>query len=204
LDKPISEWNYLLKEIEDRVISLMLLILVSPLMAVIRAAIKIDSPGPVLFRQNRYGFNNNLFSVFKFRTMIHDRPPDVGSAQATKEDLRVTRIGKFLRASSLDELPQLLNVFFGTMSLVGPRPLPIALVEENVPLIKGYHGRHRIKPGITAWAQVNGLRGETAVPGKMKKRVDHDIYYMENWSIIFDLKILVMTIGVVLNQKDAY
>ncbi len=203
-EKPISDWNYLVKEIEDRVLASIILLLIAPLMMVIALAIKIDSSGPVLFGQKRYGFNNNFFSIFKFRTMIHDRPPDMGSAQARKNDPRVTRLGRFLRRTSLDELPQLFNVLQGTMSLVGPRPLQIALVEEHAPIIEGYYGRHRVKPGITGWAQVNGFRGETEIPEKMERRVEHDVYYIENWSILFDLQILVMTLVAVFKQKAAY
>jgi len=202
--KPIADWQRVVKQLEDWLIASALAVILLPAMLLIGLLIKLDSPGPVLFRQKRYGFNNQSIHVYKFRTMFHDRPADVGSAQATRNDARITRIGRFLRRTSLDELPQLLNVLNRSMSLVGPRPLPIALVEEHAPIINGYHARHKIKPGITGWAQVNGLRGETEVPEKMAARIEHDIHYIENWSLLFDLQILVMTLKVVFDQQNAY
>jgi putative colanic acid biosynthesis UDP-glucose lipid carrier transferase len=163
-----------------------------------------DSPGPVLFRQKRYGFNNNEIEVFKFRSMRHDPNPDPNVPQARKNDARITRIGAFLRKSSLDELPQLFNVLAGTMSLVGPRPHAVAHNEHYANIIDGYLGRHRVKPGITGWAQVNGYRGETDTPEKMRMRVQFDLYYIDNWSISFDLKILVMTAFVGFVHRNAY
>ena len=204
VNKPLNGWTYIEKELEDKILGFLLLVLFSPVMLFIALAIKLESDGPVLFRQSRKGFNGNKFSVFKFRTMYHNRPPDIGSAQAKENDPRVTKVGKFLRRSSLDELPQLLNVLSGSMSLVGPRPHPLALDDEFCDVIGGYFARHRMKPGITGWAQVNGFRGETEVPEKMRARVEHDIYYIENCSLIFDFKILVMTAITVAFQKNAY
>jgi putative colanic acid biosynthesis UDP-glucose lipid carrier transferase len=173
-------------------------------MAAIAVAIKMDSPGPVLFRQRRYGFNNEDIEVLKFRTMYHFRPPEVGFVQATRDDPRVTRLGALLRKSSLDELPQLFNVLGGSMSLIGPRPHAIAHNEQFVPLVASYDARHKVKPGITGWAQVNGFRGETDNIEKMRARVEHDIYYIENWSLWFDLKILILTALVVWTHPNAY
>jgi len=183
---------------------LLLLLLFSPLIILIALAVKLESKGPVLFRQSRKGVNGKKFWVFKFRTMVHDRPRDVGSAQAKSNDPRVTVVGKFLRRSSLDELPQFINVLSGSMSLVGPRPHPLALDDEFCNVIAGYFARHRVKPGITGWAQVNGFRGETDTPGKMRARVEHDLHYIEHWSLLFDVKILIMTAIVAVNQKNAY
>ena len=202
--EPLAGWKFVVKALEDRILSAILLILVAPLLLVISVAIKLESTGSVLFRQGRYGFNNEVFPVYKFRTMRHDRPPEEGVPQARRNDPRVTRVGAFLRRTSLDELPQLFNVLQGTMSLVGPRPHPVPLNEEYAAIIDGYFRRHRVKPGITGWAQVNGLRGETEIPEKMEARVEYDIYYIENWSLLFDLQILGMTLYVVCTGKNAY
>lgn len=201
---PLSGWGAVIKLLEDKILSAILLILVSPVMLACMIAIKLDSEGPVIFRQKRYGFNNEEIIVFKFRTMYHNRPPEKVFKQATKNDPRVTRVGRFLRRTSLDELPQLLNVWQGTMSLVGPRPHPIALNEKFDALIAGYSARHNVKPGITGWAQVNGFRGETEVLEKMKMRIEHDIFYIENWSVLLDLRILAMTALIAWVQKNAY
>ncbi len=203
-DKPLGGWSFVAKAIEDRVLAFLMLILFAPVLAVIAIAIKLDSPGPILFRQPRYGFNNQLFSVYKFRTMFHGPPKKQTWSQATKDDPRVTRVGKLLRRTSLDELPQILNVLLGNMSVVGPRPHPIPLNDEYAKIITGYAARHRVKPGITGWAQVNGFRGETDVPEKMKARVEHDIYYIEHWSLALDLQILVMTLFVGFVHENAY
>ena len=204
VNKPLDGWKYAVKQLEDKILSLLLLFVFSPLILLIALAVKLESEGPVFFRQSRKGFNGKKFSVFKFRTMLHNRPPDIGSAQAKENDPRVTTIGKFLRRTSLDELPQLLNVLSGSMSMVGPRPHPLALDDEFCNVIGGYFARHRVKPGITGWAQVNGFRGETDTSNKMQARVEHDIHYIENWSLLFDAKILVMTAIVVAFQKNAY
>ena len=202
--RPLGAWGQVLKGLEDRVLGLILLILALPVMAVIAVMVKLDSPGPVLFRQKRYGFNNNDITVFKFRSMRNDPNPDPTVPQAQRNDPRVTRIGAFLRKSSLDELPQLFNVLQGTMSLVGPRPHAVAHNEHYAAVIDGYLGRHRVKPGITGWAQVNGYRGETDTPEKMRMRVQYDLYYIDNWSLSLDLKILLMTIFVGFVNRNAY
>ena len=201
---PMAGWKYVIKAFEDTVLAAILVILFAPLLLAVSVAIKLESKGPVLFRQPRYGFNNKVFPVYKFRTMYHDRPPEDGVPQARRDDPRVTRVGAFLRRTSLDELPQLFNVLQGTMSLVGPRPHAVVHNEEYAAIITGYFGRHRVKPGITGWAQVNGLRGETDTPEKMKARVEYDIYYIENWSLLFDLQILAMTAYVVCTLRNAY
>jgi len=204
VQRPISGWSSALKAVEDYVLALLILLLVAPLLVVIAIAVKLDSPGPILFQQARLGFNNREFMIYKFRSMYHSAMPETAVRQATKRDPRVTRVGRILRSTSLDELPQLLNVLNGTMSLVGPRPHAISHNEEYGQRIRGYFARHKVKPGITGWAQVNGLRGETDTLAKMEARIQHDVYYADNWSIFFDLKILIMTFVKVLFQKSAY
>ena len=204
VNKPLNGWDYFLKGLEDKILGMLLLILLSPIALLIALAIKLESNGPVLFRQKRHGFNNKEFYIYKFRTMFHGRPPEDSYQQATRFDPRVTKVGAFLRRTSLDELPQLLNVISGTMSVVGPRPHPVELNEKYVDTINSYFARHRVKPGITGWAQVNGLRGETPNSEKMKARYDYDVHYIENWSILLDARILVMTAFVVASQKNAY
>ena len=167
--------------------------LLSPLLLLTAIAIKLDSSGPVLFRQMRQGFNNEAIEVFKFRTMFHC-PEGAAFRQATLNDERVTRIGRILRATNIDELPQLLNVLIGNMSIVGPRPHVIEHNEMYVESIKLMSRRHIVKPGITGWAQVNGFRGETNTHEKMLSRVEYDLYYIDNWSFFFDIKILLMTV----------
>ena len=190
-ERPLSGWSVFAKGIEDRVLATLLLIGFSPILLLVAVAIKLNSKGPVLFRQKRYGFNNNEFAVLKFRTMREDAPLDPGVEQATRSDPRVTMIGKILRRTSLDELPQLINVIRGEMSLVGPRPHAVKHNEEYAVVINEYLSRHRVKPGITGWAQVNGFRGETQTVDLMRQRVQHDLYYIDNWSVLFDLRILV-------------
>jgi Undecaprenyl-phosphate glucose phosphotransferase len=202
--KPLAGGKIVVKALEDKGLALFFLILLAPLLLFIALIIKLESRGPVLFRQPRYGFNNKVFSVYKFRTMFHDRPPEAGVPQARRDDPRVTPFGAFLRRSSLDELPQLLNVLDGSMSLVGPRPHAVAHNKQYAEIIEGYFGRHRMKPGITGWAQVNGLRGETKTRDKMEARVEYDIYYIENWSLLFDLQILAMTVWVIFTDENAY
>jgi putative colanic acid biosynthesis UDP-glucose lipid carrier transferase len=192
-ERPLTGWGGVWKALEDRLLGGVILLLLLPVMALIAALVRLDSPGPVLFRQKRYGFNNNEIEVFKFRSMHHDPAPDPEVQQARRNDPRITRIGGFLRRTSLDELPQLFNVLRGDMSLVGPRPHAVAHNEQYAKIIDGYLGRHRVKPGITGWAQVNGLRGETDTPEKMRMRVQYDLFYIDNWSLFFDLKILAMT-----------
>jgi putative colanic acid biosynthesis UDP-glucose lipid carrier transferase len=170
----------------------------------IAAAIKSSGAGPVFFRQHRLGFNNDEFVVLKFRTMrvAEDDPRTI--SQATRRDPRVTRLGAFLRRTSLDELPQLFNVLRGEMSLVGPRPHAMAHNRQYAEILDQYLGRHRVKPGITGWAQVNGLRGETDTLEKMRQRVQYDLYYIDNWSLWFDLRILALTPFVGFVNKNAY
>ena len=201
---PLTGWSGILKRVEDRVISIAALLLLSPLMMLIAIAIRLDSPGPVLFRQKRYGFNNEVIVVYKFRSMYHNRPPETGVPQATRNDPRVTRVGRFLRRTSLDELPQLFNVIRGEMSLIGPRPHAVEHNKKYAVLIGDYHWRHKVKPGITGWAQVNGFRGETDTLEKMRLRFEHDVYYIENWSLWFDVKILVMTAFIGWTSRNAY
>ena len=203
VSKPISEWGAFLKMIEDYVIGAMCLVLALPAMAVIAVAIKLDSEGPVFFRQRRHGYNHRVIEVLKFRTM---RVLEDGESvrQATKNDSRVTRVGAFLRRTSLDELPQFWNVIRGEMSVVGPRPHAIAHNTYYGKLIEKYANRHRVKPGITGWAQVHGFRGETTDPDMMAKRVRYDLEYIENWSIWLDLKIFIMTPLFGIFRRSAY
>jgi putative colanic acid biosynthesis UDP-glucose lipid carrier transferase len=203
VSKPISEWGAFLKMIEDYVIGAICLVLALPAMAVIAVAIKLDSEGPVFFRQRRHGYNHRVIEVLKFRTM---RVLEDGDSvrQATKNDSRVTRVGAFLRRTSLDELPQFWNVIRGEMSVVGPRPHAIAHNTYYGKLIEKYANRHRVKPGITGWAQVHGFRGETSDPDMMSKRVGYDLEYIENWSIWLDLKIVIMTPFFGVFRRSAY
>jgi Undecaprenyl-phosphate glucose phosphotransferase len=202
VNKPLDGGNYIVKMIEDKILSFLLLVMLSPVMLIIALVIKLDSPGPALFRQKRYGFNNKPFWVFKFRSMHQESCTATGGEQAKKDDPRVTFIGRILRKTSLDELPQLINVLEGTMSLVGPRPHPMNLDDKFSKVIGGYLARNRVKPGITGWAQVNGWRGETDTTDKMYNRYIHDVHYIENWSIFF--KILLKTPLVVVNRTNAF
>jgi Undecaprenyl-phosphate glucose phosphotransferase len=203
-EQPLSGWAKVVKRAEDVLLSALLLFVFAPLMLFIALLIKLDSRGPVLFRQTRFGFNNNPISVLKFRSMTADAANDPAVPQARRNDPRVTRIGRFLRRTSLDELPQLINVLTGDMSLIGPRPHAVAHNEYYADLIDGYLRRHRVKPGITGWAQVNGWRGETADVTQMRERVKCDIYYIENWSLRFDLLILLRTLVVGFIHHNAY
>jgi lipopolysaccharide/colanic/teichoic acid biosynthesis glycosyltransferase len=177
-------------------------------MAMIALAIKLDSAGPVLFRQKRYGFNNDLIEVYKFRSMYAESADATASKLVTKNDPRVTRVGRIIRKASLDELPQLFNVVFkGNLSLVGPRPHAVnakaqaRLYDEAV---DGYFARHRVKPGVTGWAQINGWRGETDTEEKIQRRVEFDLYYIENWSVLLDLYIVAMTPLALLKTENVY
>jgi Undecaprenyl-phosphate glucose phosphotransferase len=182
-----------------------LLLLSVPLMTIIAVLIKLDSPGPVLFRQQRFGIGKKPFTLYKFRSMRWEPDDDDPSEpQARRHDPRITRLGRFLRCTSLDELPQLLNVLRGDMALVGPRPHPATLDNKYAALIEGYVARHHVKPGITGWAQVNGWRGETDTLEKMERRIEHDIYYIRHWSLLLDLRILLKTLMVVWGQRNAY
>ncbi|WP_244643852.1 undecaprenyl-phosphate glucose phosphotransferase [Alsobacter metallidurans] len=208
-DRPIADWDVVFKWLFDRVVGACLLVLLTPLMLATALAVKLDSKGPVFFRQRRYGFNNELIEVFKFRSMYADQADLTASKLATRDDPRVTRVGRIIRKTSLDELPQLFNVVFkGNLSLVGPRPHAVNASAENRrydDIIDGYFARHRVKPGITGWAQIKGWRGETDTLEKIQKRVEHDLYYIENWSVFFDLYILAATpIALATKTENAY
>jgi exopolysaccharide biosynthesis polyprenyl glycosylphosphotransferase len=206
-ERPLKNWNALAKLIEDRLIGVFLLLLFTPLMALVALLIKLDSRGPVLFVQERFGFNNNVIRVLKFRTMYIDRGDATGAARTVRNDPRVTRIGRLLRALSLDELPQLINVVRGDMSLVGPRPHAITMRAGDRlynDAVATYLNRHRVKPGITGWAQVNGLRGEVDSLEKARARVEHDLFYIEHWSVWLDIKILLKTAPRLFAQGNAY
>src|SRR5437868_5322382 len=207
-DRPIADWDVVMKWLFDKLVGGLALIAALPVMAVVALAIKTDSRGPVLFKQKRYGFNNELIEVFKFRSMYVEATDATASKPVPNGDPRVTRVGRFIRKTSLDELPQLFNVVFrGNLSLVGPRPHAVhakavdRLYDEAV---DGYFARHRVKPGITGWAQINGWRGETDNDEKIQRRVEHDLYYIENWSVLFDLYILAMTPFSLLKTENAY
>ena len=207
-DKPITDWDVVMKWLFDKVIGTLALIALSPLMLITAIAIKLDSRGPVLFKQKRYGFNNELIEVYKFRSMRTDQCDATASKLVQKDDPRVTRVGRFIRKTSIDELPQLFNVVFkGNLSLVGPRPHAVHAKAENRvydEAVDGYFARHRVKPGITGWAQINGWRGETDTQEKIQRRVEHDLYYIENWSVLFDLYILAATPFALAKTENAY
>ncbi|MDB5393550.1 MAG: undecaprenyl-phosphate glucose phosphotransferase [Rhodospirillales bacterium] len=204
IERPLTDFQTALKRAEDLVISSIALAFAAPPMLVICMLIKLDSPGPILFRQDRWGFNARKISVLKFRTMKMNSGDDPGVTQAARNDPRVTRVGRILRRTSLDELPQLLNVLRGDMSLVGPRPHAVAHNERYVALIDNYLGRHRVKPGITGLAQVNGCRGITDTLDKMERRVAFDLHYIDTWSIFLDLKVMVMTLFVGFVNRNAF
>lgn len=191
------------KRLFDIVFALLGLPITAPLLLAIAAAVKLSSEGPVLFKQRRYGLNGEEINVYKFRTMkVCENGSSV--AQATRNDQRCTKLGRFLRRTSLDELPQILNVLSGEMSLVGPRPHAVAHNEQYRKLINGYMLRHKVRPGITGWAQVHGLRGETDTLDKMRRRIEFDIDYLNNWSLWLDLKILLRSVPLVLRDDKAY
>jgi Undecaprenyl-phosphate glucose phosphotransferase len=208
-EAPITDWDLVMKSLFDHVVGALILLMALPVMALVALAIKLDSPGPVLFRQKRFGFNNERIDVFKFRSLYHHQADPTASRVVTKDDPRVTRVGRFIRKTSLDELPQLFNVVFkSNLSLVGPRPhavqgkLQSRLFDEAV---DGYFARHRVKPGITGWAQINGWRGEIDNEEKIQKRVEFDLYYIENWSVLFDLAILMKTpLALMTRNENAY
>jgi Undecaprenyl-phosphate glucose phosphotransferase len=200
-DSRIERHGRLVKRAEDLVVSAFMIVLLAPVLAAIACAVKLSSPGPVHFRQVRHGRGGQRFTVWKFRTM---RVQTEADKQATRNDDRITPIGRLLRRWSLDELPQLFNVLQGTMSLVGPRPHPVWLNEGHSQVVSKYMQRHRVKPGLTGWAQVNGFRGETDTREKMEQRVNCDLYYITHWSPWLDIKILVRTIGTVLRGDNAY
>lgn len=201
--RPLEGWGGLLKTLEDYLIGVPAFIILSPLMLLIALAIKLEGKGPILFKQQRHGFNHKLFKIYKFRTMTVEEDGDT-ITQARKQDPRVTALGAFLRRYSLDELPQILNVLRGEMSLVGPRPHALAHNHQYAQTIENYSGRHKVKPGMTGWAQVNGCRGETSENERMAERVRYDLEYIDNWSLWFDFKIMVLTFAAVLFPKNAY
>lgn len=202
-DTPINGINMVLKRLEDIIFSFIIILLISPLLVFIALAVKISSPGPVIFKQIRYGMDGKPIKVWKFRSMTV-MENDTSIKQATKNDVRVTKVGKILRQTSLDELPQFFNVLTGGMSIVGPRPHAVAHNEQYRNLIEGYMLRHKVKPGITGWAQINGWRGETDTVDKMQKRVKYDLEYIREWSIWLDLKIIFLTIFKGFINKSAY
>ena len=201
---PFSGWNAVIKRTEDYVLGGLATLLFLPLMLLVAVAIKLDSKGPVLFRQKRLGLLNEEFCIYKFRTMKHGPQPSGQTIQAQRNDPRVTRVGRILRRTSLDELPNLINVLNGTMSLVGPRPHALDHNESFSQTVTEYFVRHRVKPGLTGWAQVNGYRGEIDTPDKLEGRVRYDIYYAENWSFWFDVQILLRSVLVCLTGRNAY
>lgn len=208
MDRPITDWNLVSKWFFDRIIGTLALIALLPVMAVVAVAVKLDSPGPILFRQKRHGFNNKEIEVLKFRSMYSHMSDPAAKTQTTRNDPRVTRVGRFIRRTSLDELPQLFNVLFGQLSLVGPRPHAVKGFMKDTPFheaVDGYFARHRVMPGITGWAQINGLRGETDTREKIMARVEYDLHYIENWSIWFDLLILIRTpFSLFKNNENAF
>lgn len=201
---PYASGDKLLKSITEWSLALMIVFITSPLMLCIALAIRLSSPGPIIYKQLRHGWNGEPIEVYKFRTMVlhEDR---AGPIQlASRADPRITRIGRILRATSLDELPQFFNVLEGKMSIVGPRPHPVSLEEEYHSYISSYPLRYKVKPGITGWAQVNGYRGNTDTPEKLRGRVEHDLYYIENWSFWLDIRIIILTIIKGLWHDNAY
>jgi Undecaprenyl-phosphate glucose phosphotransferase len=205
--RPLSPRQALIKRIEDLVVASLAVLAALPVTAVIAVAIKLDSPGPILFRQKRVGFHDTTFRVWKFRTMYHNMEDQGSVRQTTRGDPRVTRVGRFLRKSSLDELPQLFNVLRGDMSVVGPRPHALNMTAAGVPLheaLEEYASRHRIKPGITGWAQVKGCRGEIDSEDKLRRRINLDSFYIENWSLALDAWIMIRTSALVVFGGEAY
>lgn len=206
-ERPISGFDQIVKKIEDMILGALALVLLLPVFLLAALAIKLESAGPVFFRQDREGFNNQRFRIWKFRSMRADRCEADGITQATKDDDRITRVGRVLRRTSIDELPQLFNVLSGEMSLVGPRPhAPSTKAGDRVfsDVVAHYAARHKVKPGMTGWAQVNGWRGETDTEEKLLKRLEHDLYYIENWSVLLDLYIIGRTAVTLAFQKTAY
>lgn len=202
-ESPFTGFNGVIKRLSDIILSLLILILIAPVMLIIAIGIKLGSPGPIIFKQRRYGLDGHEIIVYKFRSMtVTEDGPHI--PQAKKNDKRITKLGAILRKTSLDELPQFINVLQGKMSVVGPRPHAVAHNEQYRKLIDGYMVRHKVKPGITGWAQVNGYRGETEILDKMKKRIDFDLDYLRNWSLRLDLYIVLKTVQVLVKDRHAY
>ncbi len=207
VEKPQDAWGGIAKWLFDKAIATTAIVLLSPVLIAVAIAVRLDSRGPIFFKQKRYGLNNELIEVFKFRSMYVDMCDASASRLVTKEDPRVTPVGRFIRKTSLDELPQLFNVLLGNLSLVGPRPHAVAAKAGNDlydHVVESYFKRHKVKPGITGWAQINGWRGETDTHEKIQKRVEHDLYYIENWSIFLDLYILVKTPLALFKTENSY
>ncbi len=207
MDRPLTDWDRVIKNVEDRVVGTALFMLAAPIMALVALAIRLESKGPILFKQRRFGFNNELIEVYKFRSMYADKSDATASKLVTRDDPRVTRVGRFIRRTSLDELPQLFNVLKGEMSLVGPRPHATeakASSDLYQTVVDGYCARHRVKPGVTGWAQINGWRGETDTHEKIQRRVEADLHYIDNWSLAFDLYIIAATPIALVTGKNAY
>jgi putative colanic acid biosynthesis UDP-glucose lipid carrier transferase len=202
-ETPFTGLNGVIKRMSDITLSLIIMVLLSPLLLVIALGVKLTSPGPIIFRQRRYGLDGKDIVVYKFRSMTVTEDGDI-IRQASKQDPRVTRFGAFLRRTSMDELPQLFNVLRGHMSIVGPRPHAVAHNEMYRKLINGYTLRHKVRPGITGWAQVNGLRGKTETLKNMEERVSYDLDYLRNWSLGLDCYIIAKTVWVVLKGNNAY
>ncbi|MDP9591809.1 UNVERIFIED_ORG: Undecaprenyl-phosphate glucose phosphotransferase [Shinella zoogloeoides] len=206
-DKPIADWDNVAKRIFDLFFSIVALVLLWPVMLGAAIAVKLSSPGPIIFKQKRHGFNNEIIDVYKFRSMYTHLSDPSARAAVTKGDPRVTPVGRFLRKSSIDELPQLFNVLKGELSLVGPRPHAVQAQSHDrkyVDVVDGYFARHRVKPGVTGWAQINGWRGEIDHDDKIRFRTEFDLHYIENWSLWLDLKILFLTPFRLLNTENAY
>ena len=206
-DRPIANWNSVAKRAFDIVFSALAIVAFSPVMLATAIAIKLDSKGPVLFRQKRHGFNNEIIEVLKFRSMYTDQCDPTAKNAVTKNDPRVTRVGRIIRKTSLDELPQFFNALMGSLSLVGPRPHAVsARTHDRIynEIVDGYFARHRVKPGVTGWAQINGWRGEIDTDEKIRKRTEYDLYYIENWSLWLDLKILFLTPIRLIKTENAY
>ncbi|TVQ57085.1 MAG: exopolysaccharide biosynthesis polyprenyl glycosylphosphotransferase [Rhodobacteraceae bacterium] len=208
LRQPIAGARQAAKRVLDLVVASLALTALSPVMLLTALAIRLETPGPVFFRQNRHGFNHQPVRVWKFRSLRHECADPMGRTIVTRADPRVTRVGRFIRRASIDELPQLFNVLAGELSLVGPRPHAVdarsSRHEMFAEIVEGYSGRHKVAPGITGWAQVNGWRGEVDDPEKLKQRFEHDLYYIENWSLLLDLRILAMTPLSLLSSRGAY
>ncbi len=205
--RPLSDWDRMLKTAFDRVVGAMALVAFAPVMAAVALAVRLDSRGPVFFKQKRYGFNNELIEVWKFRSMYADMADANAAKLASRDDARITRVGRIIRKTSLDELPQLINVVLGTLSLVGPRPHATQAKAESElyeHAVHHYFARHNVKPGITGWAQINGWRGETDTRDKLERRIEHDMHYIENWSLLLDVYILAATPFALLNTRNAY
>jgi exopolysaccharide biosynthesis polyprenyl glycosylphosphotransferase len=206
--RPLDGWAWLVKRALDVLGASVALLILSPVMIATAIAIKLDSPGPVFFRQMRHGYNNRPVPVLKFRSMYVDQNDPTARKVVSRGDPRVTRVGRFIRRWSIDELPQLLNVLKGDLSLVGPRPHVLDAVSSHQrafeEIVEGYAARHRVPPGLTGWAQIQGWRGEIDAPEKLEARVAHDLHYIENWSIWLDLYILFVTPFRLLDGRNAY